>query len=85
MHSLLEIPILSSSRFLVLWLRKPFLPHLTSTHLHTAGEFSGKKGNRAGERQPDQWGPEEQAETGEHAAGAQVRCRVALGRVALSP
>ena len=37
------------------------------------GELPGKKGDRAGERQPDQRGPEEQAEAGEYTAGAQVR------------
>lgn len=41
-----------------------------------AGELPGEEGNRAGERQPDERGPEEQAEAGEHAAGAQVGARL---------
>jgi hypothetical protein len=64
------------SRFSVPCLQKPVVPCPT---LHAAGELPGKKGNRTGERQPDERGPEEQAEAREHAAGAQVWGTVAPG------
>ena len=70
MPSHLEILVVGFSRFSVLWLRKPIVP---CPALRAAGELPGEKGDGAGERQPDERGPEEQTEAGEPAAGAQVR------------